>query len=307
MIETIFDLAVSRDFLVGIVLGAIALIALTITEKDDPSRPARPLLGITLGGGVLIGWLVVGRLHTGVALGTLLIGVGVGLAVRSGKRGLPVALAAIPGAAVMAFYGAVSGDAWVTGVLLVAPPIGGWLVARTAQLLEGRGILPALIGITALGLVGTLPEPKRALLLVGVALPLAFSAWPRRLASVGQVGAYLVAATLAAAIAVDNEARPAAMVGGLACYGVILIAPLIYQVTSTRMIGRGAVTLGWSDALVLVTHAACVVTMSRVAGLRGSPLRAGLIAVIVLGTLGVVAMIAPGAGSRAVPVAGPEQ
>ena len=110
-----------------------------------------------------------------------------------------------------------------------------------------------------------LPDTEVPLVLLGAAVPVAFLALDGRASSSASTGAF--AALMVAAALVGGVGRPGAVVGGLACLGVLVLAPLAGWRARTR-----------PDIVTLVlTHAILVLWVARVAGFRDSALTAALL------------------------------
>jgi hypothetical protein len=151
-------------------------------------------------------------------------------------------------------------------------------------------LLPLVAAITVVGVYVCVPDTELPLVLVGAVLPatlLALDPDTRASAWTGAVVALVVAEVL-----VGGEGRPGAIIGGLACVGVLLLAPLAaWRPHATR------------DGLVLlITHAVFVLWAARVAGFRDSAWIAALLcapaAAIAWGVLFVTARLGARSASQ---------
>lgn len=121
----------------------------------------------------------------------------------------------------------------------------------------GFGATPVLLAVTVFGVWVTVPETQHVVVLMGAVLPVAAVAffWSTRL---GIPGAFAAVAVLAWVIEVDGQARDGAVVGSLACLGLLALEPVL------RRLPGGATT---SDVTRFVVHAVLVAWCSRVAGM----------------------------------------
>lgn len=115
---------------------------------------------------------------------------------------------------------------------------------------------------------------------------------PQAVREQGEVGTYPAVALLAWATVTGGVGRPASIIGGLACLGVLLLMPV------ARGLGSHPPAV-WTVAV----HVSVVAVCSRVAGLRSDPVEAAVISGFAL-TVGFALLVAARwrSGSR-VPVA----
>jgi hypothetical protein len=202
-------------------------------------------------------------LSIGLALGVVLVaGAGL-LEEHTGGRGAQVAVL-VAGALLVA--GAAEGSAlwmWVAGfvAVLVGAPCASVVDRRAPRL------IPVLLLLSTIGIYVCVPDTEVPLVLLGAALPVALLALNRRARSSASTGAFV--ALMVAGAVVGGVGRPGAVVGGLACVGVLVLVPLA----------------GWrartpADIVVLiVTHGLLVLWVARVAGFRDSAVAAALLCV----------------------------
>ena len=128
-----------------------------------------------------------------------------------------------------------------------------------------RRVVPLIGAASAAGAFLTTPDTERALLLLLVTVSLVLLApllSPRQIARLTP-GVVLAVGWVAAT---DGRGRPGAVVGALACIGIL---PFLRWVSATRL-ETGAV------------HAVAVLVASRVAGLRTSAVESGAISAIAI-------------------------
>ena len=157
----------------------------------------------------------------------------------------------------------------VVGVTLV----GGGLTASFDRALGPRGLAPLLLAVTALGIYLTTPDTEHSALLLGVAIPVALLAFPWPMATLGTGGSFASAALLALVVVIDGVGRDGAVVGAVACLGVLAVEPAVRVVSRGRALPPAPVPLRYSARIVAV-HVVLVAICSRVGGLRSSAVEA---------------------------------
>lgn len=179
------------------------------------------------------------------------------------------ACALVPGALVVAGSLPIElpGDDRIREVAVVVTISGGGaLVASFDRRWSRFATAPVLFVVTIGGVYATVPDTELALASLGSAAVVAVLGWPLRLVRIGGAGAGAAVAALAWATAVDGAGRDGSVVGGLACLGLLAIDPgirLLGERSPLRRVAPGA-----RVGVVLATHAAVVLWMARVAGLR---------------------------------------
>jgi hypothetical protein len=248
-------LAVERGRRVLPVGGLFVAIGFVAGARQSPHLPVAVPLGLAL---LAAGGLVTGRLARRRAAFT------------------PVGIAlATPGAIVLATHLRAqsahphANAAWIAPLVGCSVAVAGPLVASFDRRFGPRGWPMVLYAITALGVYTTVPDTERALVLVGVSLPLALLGWPFALASLGSAGAYAAVGALVWVGATDGRGRQTAIIGAIACLGLLVLEP------AARLLrGRRATVLAvlprsvWAVIPVAVVHLALVYVAARVAGLR---------------------------------------
>jgi hypothetical protein len=204
--------------------------------------------------------------------------------------------AAVPGAVLVA--GAVPDPAagWVRILVGVTIVLGGSVVGNFDHRWRKRAIGPGLAALFVAGVFACVPETKRIVVLLGAAVPLPLLGWPVPLARLGRAGSYGVVAVVLWASATDGAARPSAVVGAVACLGLMLAEPVIRTIGNRRS-PLDVVPETWPAWLwagpVVALHFALVFVGSRVAGIR--PTVAEALTVVAAET---VVVLAVGVGLR---------
>lgn len=151
-----------------------------------------------------------------------------------------------------------------------------------------------LLAVSTVGVFFTVPDTDVSLALVPIAALIALASWPLPLVRLGGGGAAAVGA-LAWVSAVGGVGRGTAVVGGLACLGLLAAEPLGAAAAGRREPApRPGIGAGVSAAL---GQLAVVYVASRVAGVRVRPGEAAPIAAVDL----LVAAAAVGIISRRSP------
>jgi len=282
--DTAAALLTSDEFTRGVVAGFVALaVGLAIVPLWRRGRDsAVPIVGLLLtaaAGGVLFAGFDV---PDGLGFGLALLAVGGALCqlVRLG----PVlnAAVAVPGAWLVASVVEYPGSQWVPWLLFGFIVFGAALVSDFDRHFAGRGYGPILLVISIAGMFATLPDTEEILVVFGAALPLVLLAWPKVFAFLGASGIFPALGLLAWVIAVDGRGRESAVIGAVACLGLLVIEPVVRRWGATTLLDRLSAT--WSQALAVAGAQAIVVLLAaRVVGLRETS-AAALILAITLAT-----------------------
>ena len=229
----------------------------------------------------------------GLVAGIVLLGIGGALVdVIPKLRPLLPALA-VPGAWVVA-TGAEVRQSWAPLALGVAVAGGGALVADFDWRWSARPLGPVLILVSLAGVFVTVPETREALPVLGAAVPIALLGWPVNLASLGAGGALAATGLLAWVVGQGGTFRDSALVGGLACLGLLVAEPmgrLLRPSQDRRRLPRPPPVL----VAVVVVHVVVVLVAARVAGLGDD-----LTVAIVLAALALAAGTAASLALRSV-------
>ena len=291
-------------FRTGLAVGTVSLLAIlfvVVRGRRSGSGRLPPVAGIALVAAAVVALdlegprtLLSGRVVAGLAL--LLIGPFVAAVSRGDRRVPPwvAALAAIPGGAVVAWAASAANSTdWVPLLVFASTVIGGALVADFDYGNARAGLGPVLLAIAVVGMYSTLPDTEQVIVVMGVTLPLAFLGTPIALAAIGP-GAYGVVGLVGWVAAVGGRGRPGAVVGAIACLGVMLVEPLARRAMRARACSpRRPASV--RTVLVILLQLAVVAVTTRVAGLEASAKSAAAISVIALAAaaLALVLLLAP--------------
>jgi hypothetical protein len=188
MAETLRSAAGSAEFLCGLCSGLAALAIGLALVMAGRNRPVPTPLP------------VVGLLFAA--------GLAVGLQLTVGLPGEPA-----PGP-------------WLSLLAAVAAVVVAVLLADFDDRWGHRGLGPALLAVSLAGVYATVPDTEMALVALGAVLPLTLLGWPRPLASLGRAGAWAAAGSLVWVVASGGAARGSAVVGGIACLGLLVVEPV---------------------------------------------------------------------------------
>lgn len=292
------------EFAAGVEWGAAGLVAglaIVAWHRRNHGHRQLPLGGLLMVAATLGAFAQTGHLFAGLAVAVVALVVGGLLAdylvVAVGQPNGAAAVVAlraglaVPGAWLLAERAGLAGidPAWVRLTVGVVTVAAGVAVADLDRRSAERGLGPMLMAITAVGLYETVPDTDLALVLLGAIGVVALAAFPWPLMSLGG-GASAVVGLLAWVAAVGGRGRLSAVVGGVACLGLLVAEP------AGRLLAGGGP--GATDRLparrrwvvaVAGAQAVVVVVASRLAGARHD--LAGAIAVA-SGALGAAAVLA---------------
>jgi hypothetical protein len=262
---------------IGAALTALGL-AVGLLARDRGHR-ALPVGGLLIAAGFVVGARHSAHLPDGIAVGlALLAAAGLVTGILARRRewlGLfGIALAA-PGAIVLATHLQVTAKhapprpSWIAVLVVGSVAIGGPLVANFDRRFGARGWPLVLYAVTAVGVYATVPDTERALVLLGVSVPMLLLGWPAALVSLGSSGSYAAVGALVWVAATDGRGRETAIIGAIACLGLLVIEPAARLLRGRRATVLAALpTSIWTVVPVAGAHLVIVYVASRVAGLR---------------------------------------
>jgi hypothetical protein len=195
-----------------------------------------------------------------------LVGV-VGVVAASGLPGwrrsaLTVPLVVAPFAWLIAIDASPTG--WVRALVVGSVAIGSVAVSRTDAGWGATGLIPTLYAVTAFGVFAAVPDTEEAAALLGASVAAALAAWPLGRACLGRAGAGGATALLVWVAAVGARGRQPAIVGAVACLGLLVALPA-GRWLGRRWLGRPSRAV-LRPVPLLVAHTAVVAVASRVAG-----------------------------------------
>lgn len=286
--ERVLEPLAEASFRSGLLIGGIVLIigilvALAWRWRHDGPLPGAGLLFATAGAVVLH---QVGQPVSGLATGLLALAAAGLVADVAPRARVALPLLALPGALVVATTVEVGQD-WAPWAIGATIALGGALVAAfDAGPGAPRRLGPGMMAVSLVGVFLTVPETEEALPVLGATLPLALLGWPSGLATLGAGGALSATGLLAWTVGQGGAFRDSAIVGGLACLGLLVAEPVGRRLSrsarsaSARSVARNAPH--WALIAVLAVHAAVVVVAARVAGVGDDLGSAVALAVVAL-------------------------
>lgn len=256
------------SFRTGLVIGLVMMAGGVVGAMAWRSRSREPLpaAGLLIAAAGVLVLDQVGRPAPGLGAGVVALGVA-GVVVDVIPRARPaLPVLALPGAWLLA--GGVEVDqAWVPWAVAATVAVGGALVACFDARPVLRRLGPALVVAALAGVFVTVPETKEALPVLGAALPLALLGWPTRLATLGAGGALAATGLLAWTVGQGGTFRDSAIVGGLACLGMLVAEPVGRALRHQRDLYYRPAPL-WAVLTVAASHVVVVFLAARVAGLH---------------------------------------
>jgi hypothetical protein len=290
----------------GVAALAASLGASVVMARVRPAASRPPAIGLPTAGAAMIAIAPSQAPTVGVIVGLAGIAAIVGLAAptrsRSGtKRVVVTLLLAAPFAWLLAADA--SSVTWVRAIVLCGATVGPVAARRTDGEWGRAGLTPGLYAITAAGVFAAVPNTEAAVTLLGAALPGACAGWPLGRARLGGAGAASATALLVWVAAAGAAGREPAIVGALACLGLLVaLPPGLWLAAHWRWAKvRGDRRSATGPRAALAVHAAVVAVASRVAGISHELRVAVPVAVATL----IVAAIAGAALTTCVPATAP--
>ena len=224
--------------------------------------------------GLLGGWIGNSRtdvIPTGLLWGLLVLTVGGELADRTPNPIFIGMVFSVPGAFIVGMSRDFPGAPWtkwvVIGVVAIGGPLGADLDRRAARL----GLGPLLWVIAVAGLYWTVPDTERVRPLIGAAVPIAFSGWPKRWSRMGAGGIGAAVGLFAWVAAIEGRGRPGSVVGAVASLGLFVAEPIGARLAKGRLAALSrSVKVGAYEWCLLGSQLLVVGYASRVAGLEAT-------------------------------------
>ena len=281
-------------FLVGIRFGLAAVVVgwgLRWLISDEP-RPL-PIVGLfVVAGTVATIYLVEDAIDPVLIPALVIISVGVGLARILGAPAWAQALSAVPGATWLGIGTEVTELFWVRVLFVVVIPAAGFLINDFELRHDVLGIGVIYFSLAVLGVFGAVPDTEWAVALVAVAFPVTLLAWPRVAGSFGPLGSFIAVAVLVWVTAQGGEPRPASILGGIACLGLLLLEPIVIAIRPGAMRVSRWIRRDWIGAVVAsIPQFMVVLICSRVAARFVSPWPALVIVAFAYGAVLAVGII----------------
>jgi hypothetical protein len=285
----IHDFIGKSQFHAGLLLGVVLALVGAVYgfAARRRGRPARPIGGLLVGLGFAVGIAATTALPLSVALGFVLLGLGGFVAGYLGgvDRALVSTALAVPGAIALSTHTGAHRAYWVAPLAIIAVVCAAPLTADFDRRFGVRGGPLVLYAVSVVGVFYAVPNTARALVLLGVALPIALLGWPIALARLGQAGSYVAVGALVWVATYEGRGRDAATIGAIACLGLLVVEP------AARALRRGRDTVverwsnsRWGVAGAVLVQLVLVLVASRVAGIRHATGTAALVVVIEMST-----------------------
>ncbi len=187
-------------------------------------------------------------LLVGLALGATVTGLAVAV-----PRARSTTVVGLAGGTTLALLLTTAGLPAGAGVALGATAAGVLAGAGAARLttMAAPPVVAGAVLLTALGVWLSVPDTEAPILVVGALAVWATVAWwTPTMAEPGRAGDWMaLAAVIGWATLVGARGRPASAVGALACWGVVVVIPVVMR--GTRRVPHPAIVLGLQAATVL--------------------------------------------------------
>jgi hypothetical protein len=255
----------------GLVAVAVAVGAAAVAGRTRSGAHPAPATGLLMGIAALLAMSPSRAPTAGLLLG--LAGVTAAASLAAGRRSAPgvaplltAVLLASPFAWLLAIDASSVG--WVRAVVVAGATLAPVAVARTDTEWASTGLTPVLYTVTAAGVFAAVPNTRDAAALLGASVPGALAGWPSGCANLGRAGAAGTSALLVWVAAAGSLGREPALVGALACLGLLATLPAGRWLAGRWIDRRPRARLRVVAAplSVLVVHAVVVSVASRVAG-----------------------------------------
>jgi hypothetical protein len=190
---------------------------------------------------------------------------------------------------------------WFVPFLVVATAVGVTTTTRFEASFARDMLTPVLFAISAAGVFFAVPDTELPGALLGVALPIAFLAWPLRRATLGAAGGAMSIAVYVRAVEIGGIGRPASVVGAMACLALLVGEPLARALVPRRDRSwlEAAVPAALFVPAVAVVQGVLALFASRAAGTRRSvTVAATAAALTVIGAVVAGLLVTRGARRR---------
>lgn len=283
-LDTLTDLLTRSDFHTGLITGLVALGVLFALTRFEAGSFAGWGLILTSAGLVGIHFHIGRRLSLILAL--LMLGAGGWLldrfASHPDRRILQVLawVVIVLGGVLFTTRSGLPDIAWVRISAPMVVALAGVILRRCTDDEAAKYVGPLFV-ITAFGIWTTVPDTESARILLGAAIPMALGTMRTVGARIYGPGAFALSGLAIWVVARGGEPRPASIIGGWACLGILVALPLLVRQRP------------WQDIkmwIVVVAHSSTVLLASRVIGLQdsvGVALAGVSILVIVLAVVGL--------------------
>lgn len=276
-LSTLVDLLTRPEFIAGLVAGLVGLGALALIPTEPRHRYAD--WGVLLSAAALaaINFAVARRL--GLAAGIVVLAAGGWATARAGAGVKLVGwLIVAGGATIVALRGGLVDRLELQVLTVVTILTAGAALSEWARHLP-QPLVGPMLAITAFGIWATVPETEMARAMLGATIPMAVATLNPVAATLFAPGAFAISGLVAWLAASGGAARPASIIGGWACLGLLLILPYC-RPSATKLIARRP----W---VIVAVHVVVVMVASRVIGLWQSAIPA----MIAAGALALVAYL----------------
>lgn len=260
----------------GVAALAVALALATAASRPRSGGRLAPVVGLPISVAALVAIGPSGAPTPGVVVGLFGVTATVALAGAGRSAGRTPRLAgggprlALPLLVAAPFAWLLAVDAspigWVRAVVVAGATVGPVMASRTDAGWGPTGLTPAFYAVSAAGVFAAVPNTKDAAALLGASVAGAVAAWPLGRARLGRAGAASATALMVWVAGVGSLGREPAIVGAVACLGLLTALP------SGRWLADRAMSRHWPPHQLagplpaLIAHTGLVAVTSRVAG-----------------------------------------
>lgn len=283
-VSDLIELFETSYFQVGLRFGLLALGVGWLLVVLARRRGVLPIVGLLIAGSTFTALFVL-EVQVGIeTISILVVVLGVALARGLKAPDLLVPLGALPGSVWLALSTEVTDLVWVRVAMALLIPVAGYLTSDFERRYAGMGLGVIFFALASLGVFVAVPDTEWSRVLIAVAVPVTFLAWPKAVATLGVEGSYAAIATFLVVTSQGGGARPASIVGGFACLGLLLMEPLTmaFRPEVVRIIGW--IKRNWAGAVLASLPQFVVVALcSRVAARFTNELPALIVVAAVYG------------------------
>jgi len=264
-VSTLTDLLTRAEFLTGVAAGIVGLVILYAVGPGRNGRASGLWAWLLAGAGVVWIHFQVGR-RLSLVLALAVLGVGGWLLDRTRDRTDHAAWKVVAWASILLgayLFSARSGLPAIGWLRVAAPTVAvvSAIAIRRWDETDRIQYLGLLFAISAFGIWTTVPDTEGARMLLGAALPMALGTISSIGGSARGGGAFALTGLATWIVALGGETRPASIVGGWACLGLIVAIPLLLPNRSMAH---------FKPWVVIAIHTGVVVVAARVIGLQES-------------------------------------
>ncbi|HEX5095914.1 MAG TPA: hypothetical protein VFX21_07875 [Acidimicrobiia bacterium] len=277
------DIFGTADFRAGLAAGAVGavcvLVAAAVVRRWRPRALPIAGAGVAFTGASFVAVALRHDVPAPVPVAVAGVGSAVWLLARRHAPPWLGVFAAVPFAALLAFACDLATPAWFRLVVFGTVCLGVPLIASFEATWGTGAPVGGLLALSVLGIAFAVPDTEEIASLAGTAIVIAVAAWPFVPVRIGAGGAAAALAWTTWVAAFDARGRPAALLGAVGCFGLLVGLALVDPIA--RRVLRAHPWSVWTAIVLTAVHAVVVALMSRVAGTEASVGRAAMVVLVV--------------------------